>query len=127
MRVFLFFLLLMIVSAEVYAQVPAASQMQRQEELLKRQEDLTGKIENRGKVHIRHIILSGNTILTREEIYDITKPYIEKWLTLDEIDRIIDEFLMVYANHQKEVTISYALEQDGVLNIKIEDKLPLDK
>ena len=113
--------------ALLYAQVPAASQMLRQEELLKKQEGLEEQLQYKGKVYVRKITITGNTLLNREQIYDATVPFINKWLNLDEIEQLIDDLLRVYAAQQKEVSISYTLEQNGILNIEIQEKLPLDK
>jgi hypothetical protein len=122
MRVFLLLFLILLTCPFIYAQVPAASQMLRQQELLNKQKDLTQQLEHKGQVYITKIEIKGNTLLAREQIYDVASPFINKWLTIDEVEQLIDNLVQVYAAHQKEVSISYALEGKGILNIEIQER-----
>jgi hypothetical protein len=70
------------ISALCFAQVQTPlGQIERSEELIRKEEDLREKIAAPEKIYIEEIVLKGSSLLSPEEIKNLTSPYEKKWLT----------------------------------------------
>lgn len=82
-----------------FAQVQTPlSQIERSEELIRKEEALREKIEAPGKIYIEEISVEGAGLLSEKEIKDLALPYEKKWLTKDDISRIINGLNELYRN-----------------------------
>jgi len=82
-----------------FAQVQTPlSQIERSEELIRKEEALREKIEAPEKMYIEEITFEGAGLLSEKEIKDLALPYEKKWLTKDDISQIIIGLNELYRN-----------------------------
>lgn len=85
----LFVLSFILVSYNLcFAQGHSASQMERTSEDLEKEKVLRNRLEEE-KVFIEKVIVQGATLLDREEIRKIVRPFLKRWLYKSEIENII--------------------------------------
>jgi len=89
-RIFFLLIFVMGISSACLAQVQTPlSQIERSEELIRKEEALREKIEVPGRIFIEEITFEGASLLSKKEIKDLALPYEKKWLTEDDISRIM--------------------------------------
>jgi outer membrane protein assembly factor BamA len=79
-----------------FAETPTASQIERSQELLEKEQILKNKLEKKDKVFIKKITVKGVTILTEDKIKEIILPFQKHWLTKKDIQQILDLLAQAY-------------------------------
>ncbi|MGE5197115.1 MAG: hypothetical protein ACM3IL_01250, partial [Deltaproteobacteria bacterium] len=69
---------------------PSASQIERSQELLDREQALRQELEKGEKTLIKKIIVKGVRKLTKKQIRQIVAPFQKHWLTKKDFEEIID-------------------------------------
>lgn len=106
-----------------FAQTPTASSIEKSQEILEKEKALRARIEKEEKVFIKKIIVSGVTLVNKEEIKEAILPHENHWLTKKEILAILDSISAVYKKNGYEVRISYVIIKKS-LKIKVEELTP---
>jgi len=87
--IFIFMLLFTFNCSFAQVQTPL-SQIERSEDLIRKEEALREKIEAPEKIYIEEISVEGAGLLAEKEIKDLALLYEKKWLTKDDISQIIN-------------------------------------
>ena len=94
------------------AQVSSMSQIQRSQEILQKQEELTKKLEQQEKVFIKKIKVVGAAFLSEDRIKEIILPFQKKWLEKEDIRQILDLIKQAYIEKaKKEPAITYQIKK----------------
>lgn len=73
-----------------------ASQMQRAQELLEKEEILREQLAKPEKFYIKKIIVQGSRVLLEEEIEFIVSPFQKHWLTKQDIQQLLNTIKQAY-------------------------------
>jgi len=101
----------------------SASQIERTQEIVEKEEALRNKIEKEEKVFIKNIIVQGATLLSEEEIKKITSPFQKHWLSKDDIQGIVNSLKAAYQQkgyNNQLARITYQVKK-SLLKIRIEE------
>ena len=104
-----FFVVLTVQNVGFTQQPPAASQIQRGQELIDQEKELREKIQEE-RIFIETIVVKGVTVLPELRVKDITAPYEERWITKSDIQRIISKIKKAYKQKgrpERSIKISY--------------------
>ena len=100
-----------------FAQDVPVSQIQRTQEILKKEEALREKLNQQEKAFIKKIIVEGVLLLDEEQVKEIILPFQKRWLTEDDINQIIDSLKQLYSQQTKQTPeITYQIKKR---NLKI--------
>jgi hemolysin activation/secretion protein len=117
-------------AAVSFAQAPSASQIQRSQEFLEKEEVLQEKL--REKVFIREIQVEGATLIPAGRIKDTVASFKNKWLGKKDIGQIAELIRQLYYIYIEEgeskVTLKLSHEVQGsILKIRIEELKKTEK
>lgn len=110
--------LVFLLSTNLLAQVPSASMIEREQEILEKEEKLRDNIVQEKKVFIKRIAVEGATLLKGEEIKQVILPFQKHWLSQYDIQQILDLFNALYKQKGYQADIAYEIKK-GCLMIKI--------
>lgn len=117
-----FILSLFVLSNFSFAQGTSASQIQRSQEILEKEEALLNKIEGSEQFFIRKIIVKGASSLAKDKIREIILPFQKKWLNRGQILQIFELLKQAYSRMGKPMPeISHRIKKH-ILEIKIKEK-----
>lgn len=105
-----------------YAQT-TAGQIQRQEELLRQEEKLRERIQEEARVYIKKIMVEGASLLSEEEIKEITSSFQKRWLTKEDIQQVMESLKQAYKDKGytgEPLKISYQIKQRSLI-IRVEE------
>ena len=74
----------------------STSEIQRAQEMLEKEEALRKKLEVPEKAFVKKIVIEGVTLLSDEEITEITSPFIKRWLTEEDFQQIEELIIQAY-------------------------------
>jgi outer membrane protein assembly factor BamA len=87
------------------------SQVQKSLEDLEKSARLEKRIESGEKSYIKDIVVEGVTLLGSDEVNFLIKPYLNRWLTRNDIQQLIDSIKDQYQkNSQKPPQVSFRRE-----------------
>ena len=81
-----------------FAETPSASQIERSEENLQKEELLREKLSQEEKIFIKKIAVKGASLITEDRIKEIILPYQGKWLIKKDIQQIMEFIQQEYKN-----------------------------
>lgn len=125
-RVLFLIVSLLSVQFACYGEPISGSDILRNQELIKQDQELREKaIET--KVYIKKIVVTGATLLSQDEIKEITSLFEKKWLTKFDIQTMEDLIKQAYSKKgvpPEQIQLSFEVKK-GVLTISfIRDKTP---
>lgn len=100
-----------------------ASQVERSQELIQKNEELRKQIESEPRVYIKQVIITGSSQLSEVELSEITSLFQKKWFLKKELPGIADYLSQVYKKKgipESSFKINYQLK-GGILNIQVEE------
>ena len=101
----------------------SASEVQGTEQALEKELDLRQRLEAPQKFYVKEITLEGVSLLTKEDITQITSPLEKHWLTIEDIRRLIESIKQAYIHKTHPLQpeqLSYELEAE-VLTIRVNE------
>lgn len=102
---------------------PTIGQIEKTQQDLEMEKALRTEVEEGKKTHIKKIIVKGITLLTEDQIKEITLPFKNHWLTQTDINLILDSIVNAYKKKGYESQpskISFQIKK-GLLEIKVEE------
>lgn len=96
----------------------SASQMQRAEELIEKEEALRKELKEPKKVFVKNIIVEGVTLLSEDEIKEITAPFIKHWLNAENFEQIKELIKQSYQEKgytNKPAEISHRIKKKSLI------------
>jgi len=109
-----------------FAEQPSASQIERTQEIIQKEEILRDKLKIGEKVFIKKIIVKGVTLLNEDEIKKIILPFQKHWLSKADIQQILDAIGEAYKEKGyvwQFLKTSFDIK-GSCLEINVEEKLP---
>lgn len=105
-----------------FAQVPAG-QIQKSQEILEKEKELRQRIEKPQKQFVKKIEVKGASLLSEQELQEITLPFERRWLTRADIQKIMDLIIDTYEQKGYNATklkLSYQIKNRR-LKIQVEE------
>jgi len=96
-----------------------AAKIQRAEELTSQEIRLRKKLEQEGKIFIKHIVVKGANLISSDSINQIISAFQKHWLTPNDIQQIIEQIKQAYQQsglQGQPAKIEYQLKRN---NLKI--------
>ncbi len=101
----------------------SAGQIERQRVILDRETALQEKVSGEEKIFIKKVILSGVTLLSEDQVKEITLPFENHWLSRIEIQEALDLIKSAYYRNgysDQPKNISFKINK-SVLEIQVEE------
>ena len=115
------FLFCLTFLGSAFAQAPSMSEIQRQQEILQKEQELTTKIKEGEKVFVKKINVKGVTLLTEERIKEIIAPFQKKWLENKEIQQILELIKQAYIQETKQTPVITCQIKKQQLEIQVDE------
>jgi len=104
----------------------SASSITRTNEMIEKDRSLRENITKDEKMLLKKVILTGITLVDKERIREVLKPFRNHWISKSDIQLIIDSVLAIYKDQgygARISSISYRVNR-AVLYITIEENTP---
>ncbi len=119
----IFMTLILNFYGSVLAQTDTTARIERNQEILQKDNALRQKINQEKKFFVKNIIVKGALKLSEEEIKGITDAFQEHWLTKEDIQQLIDSLKSACGKKgipDSQVKVSYELKEGKTLEITVE-------
>ena len=112
---------LILIYSVCFAQIPSASQIERNQEIIEKEKVLMDKLGRKEKKFIKKIIVQGVISFSQDQIKEIILPFQKKWLSEEDIQQIIDSLKQIYRQQGKPLLkITYQIKSRTLL-VKVEE------
>ncbi len=115
--------LFLFLSFSICSAQPPTGQIQKTQEMLEKERELRQRIEKPQKQFVEKIQVEGASLLSEQELQEITLLFEERWLTQEDIQQVIDLIIQAYKQKgysEKELKSSYQIENNN-LEIQVEE------
>lgn len=109
-----------------FAQGTTASQIERTQEILEKEKALRERIEKGEKIFVRKIIVTGFTLISEDQIKEITLPFKNHWIFKDDIQLILDSIVAAYQRNGyngRIANISYQIRKNRIIEIEVVENM----
>ncbi len=106
-----------------FSQPPSMGEIQKTQQDLEMEKALRTEVEKGKKVLIKKITVKGATLITEDQIKEITLPFKNHWLTEADINLILDSITSAYKQkgyQNQPAKISFQIKK-GYLEINVEE------
>jgi hemolysin activation/secretion protein len=109
----------------IAAQDTSVSTITKSQDMIDKEEALRQKLEKDEKIYLKKVIVTGVTLVKKEEIREILQPFKNHWISKNDIQMIMDSITLAYKNkgyHDKLTEISYKVNK-STLHIIVLEKI----
>jgi len=106
------------------SQNESASTIARSQEMIEKEASLRENINKNDKIYLKKVVIKGATLIDREKIREVLRPFKNCWVSKDDVQLIIDSISSIYQEKrlsEKIDGVSYKINKN-ILNISVKEK-----